>query len=108
MRVFLKDCDIPGLEMSRSIGDETAHSVGVIATPTVTCHKIDMKDDLFILWGSTGIWEYLDNNEVQHTILSSGKMNSANALINTAKDRWRKEKAGKVVDDMTVVIVYFN
>lgn len=34
-RVWLKNQDIPGLAMSRSIGDSVAGSVGVIADPEI-------------------------------------------------------------------------
>lgn len=34
-RVWLPDQDIPGLAMSRSMGDQVAHSVGVSALPEV-------------------------------------------------------------------------
>lgn len=35
MRVWMKNEDIPGLAMSRSLGDAVAESLGVIATPDV-------------------------------------------------------------------------
>ena len=34
-RVWAKEDDMPGLAMSRSIGDGLAHSVGVIPTPQI-------------------------------------------------------------------------
>lgn len=35
MRVWMKNEDIPGLAMSRSLGDAVAESLGVIATPDI-------------------------------------------------------------------------
>ena len=35
MRVWLKDKDVPGLAMSRSLGDYLAHSAGVTHVPVV-------------------------------------------------------------------------
>ena len=34
-RVWLAKIDIPGLAMSRSLGDTVAHSVGVLSTPEI-------------------------------------------------------------------------
>lgn len=38
-RVWLKDEDVPGLAMSRSLGDLIAESVGVISTPDTKIYK---------------------------------------------------------------------
>ena len=35
MRVWLKNEEIPGLAMSRSLGDRIAHTVGVTCTPEI-------------------------------------------------------------------------
>lgn len=53
----------PGLAMSRSIGDLNAQSVGVISTPEIFWHST-MKEDLFIVLASDGIWEWLTNDQV--------------------------------------------
>ena len=42
-RVWLQKSDIPGLAMSRSLGDYIAHSVGVIADPEIK--EFDLKED---------------------------------------------------------------
>jgi hypothetical protein len=34
-RVWKANCEYPGLAMSRSLGDTTAKSIGVVATPTI-------------------------------------------------------------------------
>ena len=59
-RVWLPDQDIPGLAMSRSMGDEVAHSVGVSATPEVLEFFLS-PDDRFVVIGSDGLWEFLTN-----------------------------------------------
>jgi hypothetical protein len=35
MRVWLADIDVPGLAMSRSIGDDVSHKVGVVNIPEI-------------------------------------------------------------------------
>lgn len=39
MRVWMKHEDIPGLAMSRSLGDAVAESLGVISTPDIKFYK---------------------------------------------------------------------
>lgn len=43
-RVWLPNQQVPGLAMSRSIGDSIAHSVGVIATPEVKEYVLGLDD----------------------------------------------------------------
>jgi hypothetical protein len=52
----------PGLMVSRSFGDATAHSVGVSAFPSVTVRHIK-KQDLVILVGSDGIWDMVPSGD---------------------------------------------
>ena len=40
-RVWLKNVDIPGIAMSRSLGDKVAHRAGCISTPDFT--RFDLK-----------------------------------------------------------------
>lgn len=67
MRVWLKDQDIPGLAMSRSICDTVAHSVGVISEPEVY-ERILTDDDRVLVMGSDGLWEFIPSQEVIHLI----------------------------------------
>lgn len=60
MRVWLKNQDIPGLAMSRSIGDRIAHSVGVSSVPEITEFIVSSKDKILII-ASDGVWEFLTN-----------------------------------------------
>ena len=51
---------MPGLAMSRSLGDKLAHSVGVSSLPEVRSHFIEM-DDKYVVIGSDGVFEFLTN-----------------------------------------------
>lgn len=44
-RVWFKDQDMPGLAMSRSMGDSCGAQVGVIAIPEIKEVEIDGKED---------------------------------------------------------------
>ena len=67
-RVWLKDQDMPGLAMSRSLGDRLAHSVGVSSLPEVLSYYIN-PNDKFIVLGSDGVFEFLSNEDVANIVL---------------------------------------
>ncbi len=75
-RVWLRTENVPGLAMSRSIGDLVAASVGVSAEPGnsfIPTHPILLEfyefemspDDKFLIIASDGIWEFIQNEDVR-------------------------------------------
>jgi serine/threonine protein phosphatase PrpC len=54
---------MPGLAMSRSLGDGLAHSCGVISDPEIIEFEVH-PDDKFIVVASDGVWEFLSNEQV--------------------------------------------
>ena len=66
MRVWLGDVEVPGLAMSRSIGDEVSQQVGVISVPEVIVHDL-VAEDRMVVWASDGVWEFISNEEVAPT-----------------------------------------
>ena len=63
-RVWESDSNTPGLTMTRSLGDKAAKSIGLISTPVITELRLDLKEDLFIVIASDGIWHCMDNLDV--------------------------------------------
>lgn len=61
-RVWLADQDIPGLAVSRAIGDSVAASVGVTCEPEVWQRQIE-SNDAFIILASDGVWEFMTPQE---------------------------------------------
>ena len=53
---------MPGLAMSRSLGDAVAQSVGVIPEPEFFELELDSSDKFFIM-ASDGLWEFISNDE---------------------------------------------
>ena len=62
-RVWLSDMDIPGLAMSRSIGDTVAHSAGVISEPERIQYALHAADKMIIV-ASDGLWEFMTSQQV--------------------------------------------
>jgi len=109
MWVWVKDEDVPGLAMSRSIGDKVAQSVGVIPDPEILEYTLT-KHDQFILIASDGVWEFMSNVDVAWLVYPYVEKNSpeaaANALVKEATKRWKKEE--EVIDDITCIIIFLE
>jgi len=104
-RVWLAKIDIPGLAMSRSLGDTVAHSVGVSSTPEITIKTIGPQHK-FLVMGSDGLWEFISNQETLKVAAKFVKCEDAcDCLVKEAYQRWMQEE--QVVDDTTVLIAHF-
>ena len=107
-RVWLKHMDIPGLAMSRSLGDTVAHSAGVISEAEVYTVPLTSKTKTLII-GSDGLWEFISNQEALDLIAKCPRNDPAVAVEILAKEsnkRWMREE--QVVDDTTIAVAYFN
>mmetsp|Transcript_12730 Transcript_12730/g.20716 ORF Transcript_12730/g.20716 Transcript_12730/m.20716 type:complete len:381 (-) Transcript_12730:43-1185(-) len=104
-RVWLNDEDLPGLAMSRSLGDEVAQSIGVISTPDFCERQLDSDDDCLLVLGTDGLWDYLSNEDVIEMLASKVDSSSGQcvvSLIGEAKLRW--ERAEGRCDDITACV----
>merc|ERR1712150_203417 len=61
-RIFVKNQNLPGLAMSRAIGDLVAASVGVVSKPDVRMFQVQHRW-LFVLICSDGVWEFITSQE---------------------------------------------
>ena len=108
-RVWVAGEDVPGLAMSRSFGDDVAQSVGVIAVPEIV-HTEIKEEDKFIVIASDGIWEFISSDECVKMIKDyyiEGDISGAlKMLYKEASKRWIMEE--EVIDDITVIIVFFE
>lgn len=108
-RVWLKNENLPGLAMSRSLGDKIASQVGVVCEPEVY-EMILGKDDKFVIIASDGIWEFLPNDQVIEMVVpyweSNNPEGACNVLIEEAIKHWEEED--EVIDDITIIVVFFK
>lgn len=110
-RVWLGHMDVPGLAMSRSLGDAVAHTAGVISEPEFTERELDPKTDKFIIVASDGLWEFVTNEEAVEMSVkfppSKGPKHTVDHLVREANSRWMREE--QVIDDTTVIVAHvFN
>ena len=107
-RVWKKGEVYPGIAMSRSVGDFVATTLGVIPEPKFIEEKID-NDCKFIVIASDGVWEFLENERVAEIVWPYYKNDDPDGackeLIKESTEWWNKEDI--VVDDITVVVVFF-
>eukprot|EP00301_Raphidiophrys_heterophryoidea_P024913 c8228_g1_i1.p1 GENE.c8228_g1_i1~~c8228_g1_i1.p1 ORF type:complete len:366 (+),score=82.32 c8228_g1_i1:147-1244(+) len=107
-RVWAQHTPAPGLAMSRSIGDELAHSVGVSCKPEIITHDIDLSRDRFMILASDGVWEFISSKEaVKICAASKCPEDASNALCRLATIRWGEEEEF-AVDDITALVVFFQ
>ena len=63
LRVWLKNENLPGLAMTRSVGDSIAASVGVTWEPEFLEYELDSKDKIVVI-ATDGVWEFLESVDV--------------------------------------------
>ena len=109
-RVWLKDENVPGLAMSRSLGDDVARKAGVVWDPEIREIELEHQDK-FIVQGSDGIWEFISNKEVIDIVIPYWKKNDPTTawehLTKEATKRW-KESESKTIDDISVIVIFLN
>ena len=89
-RVYRKNDEVPGLAVSRSIGDIVAHEVGVSCEPEIFEKELD-SDDHFIVIGSDGVWDAMSSCEVVGFIFKKMETNRdkcAILLAEECRNRW--------------------
>lgn len=108
-RVWVQDREFPGLSMSRSLGDNVAHSIGVTSDPELKSFAIS-KDDKFIVLASDGLWEFISSEEaveiVGKSLEGQNSEKSCVTLVKEAVKRWEAKES--TVDDITVIVVFFT
>jgi serine/threonine protein phosphatase PrpC len=106
-RVWLGDAGLPGLAMSRSIGDKLAASCGVSSLPEVSMVDIT-PDDLFAIWASDGIWEFISSQKAAEIVSKCKDAPEACRVLTDAATQCWAENETDVSDDISCVIVFFK
>ncbi|CAH8309890.1 unnamed protein product [Eruca vesicaria subsp. sativa] len=107
-RVWLPNCDSPGLAMARAFGDFCLKDFGLISVPDVSFRRLTEKDE-FIVLASDGIWDVLSNEEVVAIVASApSRSAAARALVESAVRAWRYKYPTSKVDDCAAVCLYLD
>lgn len=107
-RLWLGHMDVPGLAMSRSLGDAVAHTAGCSSEPECFEYEFNSnREDLILVMASDGLWEFMSDQEVIDIAASTLEPRFAvDRLISEANERWMKEE--QVVDDTTVCVAFLG
>ena len=108
-RVWLKNKEEPCLAMTRSLGDKISHNIGVIDEPEIKKFLYDGSEK-FILIASDGLWEYLKSEQCINIVKKfyeeeKEPKEAALELTKEAFKRWKRK--GVVIDDITVIVIFF-
>ncbi len=104
-RVWLGHMDVPGLAMSRSLGDSVAHTAGVSSEPEFTERELDPATDKFVVVATDGLWEFVTNDQTaEYVDRSNAPASSVDVLVQEANKRWLDEE--QVIDDTTVITAF--
>ena len=107
-RIWIKDQKYPGLDISRSIGDNVATNYGVISTPYIIEKFIDSETQ-FIVMASHGLLEFLSNKDILDIVMmfypKKDSRGACETLINQARKFWYQDQI--IVDDITVIVIFF-
>jgi serine/threonine protein phosphatase PrpC len=133
-RVFEKANEslLPGLAMSRSIGDSIAKKFGVTYEPDLFEYKLIPQDKIIII-ATDGLWHVINNEEAISICAKyfEEKMKPDDAceeLINVARERWKNisgsnynmcfdpntevtsgnRKKSKEIDDITCIVIFLD
>lgn len=105
-RVFGCGKRVPGIAVSRALGDYELANIGIIAEPIMSMHCLS-QNDFFIVVASDGVWDVMDNedvvnfvenyrkeckrkvrNSVQGHLVNPGNSCIAQMLCEEARVRW--------------------
>ena len=107
-RVFLPDQPLPGLSMSRSVGDVIAKRAGVVCEPEVAVTEL-CEDDQYLVLCSDGVTEFITKDEIADMIQSatSSLSDVCEEIVREARRRWI-EAENNSSDDITIIVVSFR
>ena len=109
LRIWLADEDVPGLGLTRSLGDSGCKSIGVISKPDIKRYEIS-NHDRFMILATDGIWQFISNQEAVDLVIKTvkeGKQDEVcDVLIEEATRRWKLNCES--TDDITILVIFFN
>lgn len=102
-RVYLPGKSLPGLAMSRALGDVEAHSLGVLSFPDVKLVPFGPSSTLVV--ASDGVWDRFPPHQVADFLVRGQNQRAsalASGIVNEARSRW---PGPDDVDDITAIVV---
>lgn len=102
-RLWVQNGMYPGTAFTRSVGDSTAETIGVIAAPEVSVVQLNT-DHLFLVIASDGVFEFLPSQAVVNMVSSyQDPRDACSAIVGESYKLWLTHE--NRTDDITVIIV---
>ncbi|KAL6841622.1 hypothetical protein ACP4OV_028561 [Aristida adscensionis] len=107
-RLWLPNCNSPGLAMARAFGDFCLKDFGLISVPEVTYRQISEEDE-FIVLATDGVWDVMSNQEVVEIVAScSDRSSAARCIVELANQTWRFKYPTSKTDDCAVICLFLE
>jgi serine/threonine protein phosphatase PrpC len=111
LRIWLPDENLPGLAMSRSIGDLIGSSIGITWRPHMQIKGLCEKQNSIIVIASDGVWDVLTNEEVISIVKpfwnNKDILSATDFLVKECVKKWKENVEG-VVDDISVIVIFIE
>ena len=108
-RIFFPGQNLPGIALSRALGDLMAKRCGVISEHDIKVFKLNHNSKYLLIY-SDGIWKYLKNEEIRDLgniyIPKEEIGHFCENLVRKAVINW--EEKDIIRDDISVICVFFN
>ncbi|KAJ0979668.1 hypothetical protein J5N97_015142 [Dioscorea zingiberensis] len=105
-RLWMPDEPHPGTAFTRSVGDATAESIGVIAEPEVLTMNIS-PELLFFVVASDGVFEFLSSQAVVDMVDKfTDPQDACSAIAAESYRRWLAHEPR--TDDITIIVVHIK
>ncbi|TMW59469.1 hypothetical protein Poli38472_004538 [Pythium oligandrum] len=96
----------PGTAFTRSIGDEIAETLGVIAVPEITSLQLT-EDDRFVVIASDGVFEFLTSQAVVDMVAQyDDPLEACQKVVAESYRLWLTYELR--TDDISIICVYFK
>ncbi|KAK9813390.1 hypothetical protein WJX73_004693 [Symbiochloris irregularis] len=110
-RMYLPQQDMPGLALTRSIGDFVAAGIGLSSQPDVIQYQVRQQDRYLVLC-SDGMIEFMSNRKIIssiHRLAQQGLQpeDIASHLVVEARQKWIK-RSPDFIDDCSIIVVLLD
>ena len=106
--MYYRGRNYPGISTTRSLGDYSAHKLGVTSEPKVGSYQIGIHNEYLVI-ATCALWNVLTPKAVFEFIkqnCNKGIGVISKLLANKVKDLYAFEN--KAIPDITIIIVYLN
>lgn len=102
-RVCAPGSNLPGLAMSRALGDQEAHALGVTSKPEIC--TVPFRPSSVLVVASDGVWDKASQKDVAlyiHSGVARDVQEVARGIVVRSRERYKPEGD---IDDITAVVV---